>query len=88
MPTMQVSPVATAIASLGGAREVARRRNLKAPWSVYKWINKGLPSEHVLWLAEQTGWKWTPHQLVPELYPHPDDGLPVHLRARTPLEAA
>lgn len=70
------SPVASAIASLGGPAAVARLRNLKTSWAVAKWVRDGLPSEHVLWLAEQTGWKWTPHQLAPRLYPYADDGLP------------
>ncbi|MFM0151418.1 Cro/CI family transcriptional regulator [Paraburkholderia sediminicola] len=70
--------VARAIDSLGGDSSVARLLNLTA-WAVSKWRRR-LPERRVLWLAERTAWKFTPHQLSPELYPHPDDGLPVELR--------
>lgn len=78
---MSESPVAAAVESLGGPSAVARKRNLRSPWSVSKWIRDGLPADHVLWLARETGFQWTPHQLAPSLYPHPDDGLPEPLRA-------
>ena len=38
-------------------------------------------SERVLACSEATGWVITPHQLRPDLYPHPNDGLPQELRA-------
>lgn len=85
---MNESSVAAAIESLGGPSAVARRRELKSPWSVSKWIRDGLPPEHVLWLARETDWRWTPHQLAPELYPHPDDGLPSDLRGIEREQAA
>ncbi|SRR5258708_936137 len=83
MPTehdTETSPpaVAEAIKHLGGDSAVARLIGVK-PWAVSKWRKK-LPPGRVLWLAEQTGWQWTPHQLAPTLYPHPSDGLPDHLR--------
>lgn len=70
------SPVAQAVASLGGLSSVARRRGLKSHMSISKWITYGIPAEHVLWLAAETGWKWTPHALAPHLYPNPWDGMP------------
>ncbi|WP_208328577.1 Cro/CI family transcriptional regulator [Paraburkholderia sp. BL6665CI2N2] len=70
--------VARAIDHLGGDSAVARLLNLTA-WAVSKWRRR-LPERRVLWLAERTAWKFTPHQLCPELYPHPDDGLPIELR--------
>lgn len=73
--------LAGAFKMLGGASGVARRRGLKTAWAAAKWLRVGLPAEHVLWLAEETGWKYTPHQFAPQLYPHPDDGLPVAHRA-------
>jgi hypothetical protein len=27
-----------------------------------------------------TGWKIVPHDVRPELYPSPEDGIPAHLR--------
>ena len=38
------------------------------------------PSEWVLPLCETVDWQVTPHELRPDLYPHPEDGLPAHLR--------
>ncbi len=36
--------------------------------------------ERVIDLAGRTGWKVTPHEIRPDLYPHPSDGLPDYLR--------
>jgi hypothetical protein len=80
--------VRQAIGSLGGFSGVARLRGLKSGWAVSKWLREGIPADHVLWLSEQTGWRFTPHQLDPELYPHPDDGLPEHLRGDVPKAIA
>ena len=71
---------AQAIKSLGGASSVARLRG-RPPWAISKWMRNGIPAEEVLWIAEQTEWEFTPHQLAPALYPHPSDGLPNDRRA-------
>lgn len=71
--------VQAAINFLGGPAQVGRLRGLTT-WSISKWIREGLPTDQTLWLAERTGWRWTPHQLCPAIYPHPDDGLPVLFR--------
>lgn len=34
------------------------------------------PPEYVIPIARSTKWRMTPHQLRPDLYPHPSDGLP------------
>ena len=50
---------------------------------VWAWLNKtkkGIPGEYVIDVALQTNWQVTPHELRPDLYPHPEDGLPDHLR--------
>lgn len=38
------------------------------------------PAETVLSLSEAVNWQVTPHDLRPDLYPHPQDGLPPHMR--------
>ncbi|MDP3322661.1 MAG: YdaS family helix-turn-helix protein [Hydrogenophaga sp.] len=50
---------------------------------VWGWLNKtadGIPSAHVIGACSATDWQVTPHQLRPDIYPHPHDGLPDHLR--------
>jgi hypothetical protein len=69
------SPVADAIDSLGGDTAVAKLAGLKTSWAVAKWRVK-LPAERTIWLAEQTGYKYTPHMLNPVMYPNATDGLP------------
>ena len=48
--------------------------------AVRKWEKNGIPPERVREIAEATDWRITPHQLAPDIYPHPDDGLPEMLR--------
>ena len=72
---------AAAIQFLGGPSSVARLRG-RTPWAISKWMRDGIPPHEVLWLSEATGWKFSPHQLSPRLYPHPDDGLPQEHRSR------
>lgn len=55
---------------------VARRFNLRTGFGVSKWRNEGVPAERVLELASFTGFMVTPHELRPDLYPNPTDGLP------------
>lgn len=47
-----------------------------------------VPPEHVISVSEATCHKHSPHQIRPDLYPHPDDGLPEHLRRHHRDEAA
>ncbi|EPN0550187.1 YdaS family helix-turn-helix protein, partial [Escherichia coli] len=45
--------------------------------SVANWvINNQVPSERVLQLCELGNWSVTPHELRPDIYPNPNDGLP------------
>lgn len=37
-----------------------------------------VPAERVLAVAAATGWQVTPHELRPDIYPNPCDGLPAH----------
>jgi len=49
------------------------------------WINKRddeVPSEHVLAASRITGWRFTPHDLRPDIYPNPTDALPPELTKR------
>lgn len=46
--------------------------------AVQQW--KRVPPERVIDVARATGFKVTPHELRPDLYPYPQDGLPLELR--------
>ena len=51
---------------------------------VWRWLNttaEGIPAKHVIRACRAVNWQVTPHQLRPDVYPHPDDGLPAHLRS-------
>jgi DNA-binding transcriptional regulator YdaS (Cro superfamily) len=78
-----VSAFEKAIELAGGSYvAVARRFNLRTGFGVSKWRWEGVPPERVIQLARFTEYQITPHQLRPDLYPHPDDGLPEELRGR------
>jgi len=50
---------------------------------VWNWLNKtidGIPDRHVIKSCRAVGFQVTPHQLRPDLYPHPNDGLPAEMR--------
>lgn len=50
---------------------------------VWKWVNTtklGIPAEFVIRASEAVNWQVTPHELRPDIYPHPQDGLPEHMR--------
>ncbi len=49
--------------------------------AVQKYVANGeMVADRVLATCEATNWQVTPHELRPDLYPHPHDGLPSHLR--------
>jgi len=51
---------------------------------VWRWLNttaEGIPARYVIRACSAVNWQVTPHELRSDLYPHPDDGLPDHLRS-------
>ena len=44
--------------------------------AVAQMVASQVGAERVLKVAEATGWKVTPHEMRPDLYPHPEDGMP------------
>lgn len=51
---------------------------------VWKWLNttkEGIPAKYVIPACKSVDYRVTPHELRPDLYPHPNDGLPQELRA-------
>lgn len=57
---------------------------------VYAWLAnvKGISGEKVIPICEATTWQVTPHELRPDLYPHPQDGLPEDMRCACVKDAA
>lgn len=43
---------------------------------VAKWAAAGVPPERVIRVAEGTKYEVTPHDLRPDVYPNPTDGMP------------
>lgn len=50
--------------------------------AVRKWFIDGIPAARVLSVARATGWRATPHELRPDLYPNPMDALPTNWKRR------
>ncbi|CAG0966536.1 hypothetical protein MTYP_01023 [Methylophilaceae bacterium] len=48
--------------------------------SVQKYLKTQVPAEQVVPICKFSEYKVTPHELRPDLYPHPDDGLPASMR--------
>ncbi|MBI3143804.1 MAG: helix-turn-helix domain-containing protein [Pseudogulbenkiania sp.] len=77
--------VKAAIDSLGGPAAVARLFDV-SPWAVAKWARR-LPEGRALDLSKATDFTFTPHQLLPGLYPNPWDALPLE-KAKPLLDGA
>ncbi len=69
------------IQQAGGATAIARLFQV-TPQAVGLWAATGVPAERVILVCASCSFKVTPHQLRPDLYPHPEDGLPSELRVQ------
>ncbi len=59
-----------------------------SPQLVINWRARGQVSQgFAIAVSRATGWKVTPHSLRPDIYRHPEDGLPAELRG-LPQEAS
>lgn len=79
---MKQKHLSEAVTMVGGQTALAEKLGVKQAY-VWKWLNTtkdGIPAEYVRPTAEATNWVKTPNQLRPDLYQHPHDGLPEHLR--------
>jgi len=53
------------------------------PTAIANWIQRGqVPADRVIPVARAVEFQVTPHELRPDLYPHPSDGLPEDLKER------
>jgi len=49
--------------------------------AVQKYVANGeIVADKVLLACDACKWQVTPNQLRPDIYPHPQDGLPAHMR--------
>ena len=59
---------------IGSAAAVARTLGV-TKGAVSQW--SAVPADRVIPIAQATGWRVTPHELRPDLYPNVGDGVPV-----------
>ena len=64
------------ILSLCGSHSELTRRLGKNSQTVSVWFRTQVASTEVLNACRALDWKVTPHEIRPDLYPHPTDGLP------------
>lgn len=55
--------------------ELGRRMKRRAQ-TVNGWFKDKIPGELVLKVSKAVEWRVTPHELRPDLYPNPTDGMP------------
>jgi DNA-binding transcriptional regulator YdaS (Cro superfamily) len=49
--------------------------------AISNWLQRGrVPADQVLAIAQAVDYRVTPHEIRPDLYPNPEDGLPPHRR--------
>lgn len=59
-----------------GVRQIAEKCDISEQ-AVYKWEKAGIISaEYVIAICELANWQTTPHELRPDIYPNPTDGMP------------
>jgi DNA-binding transcriptional regulator YdaS (Cro superfamily) len=65
------------IKSIGGV-PVAARKIGAVESGVRHWVGgvRPVPANRVLTISAASGWVVTPHEIRPDLYPYPSDGLP------------
>ncbi len=77
------TPLDTAVHIAGGQSALAAKIGVKQA-HVWNWLNRQgrkVPADKVLSVSAAIEWEVTPHELRPDIYPHPTDGLPAELRA-------
>lgn len=52
----------------------------ETPQTINNWKYRGIPLEKAIDFCAAVNYEVTPHQLYPNNYPHPEDGLPPEFR--------
>jgi len=55
---------------------------------VNNWQDRGVPLDMTIFFCRAVAWDITPHQLHPDSYPHPEDGLPEERRTKPRIAAS
>ncbi|WP_145517371.1 transcriptional regulator [Yersinia mollaretii] len=63
------------ITSIASQTEIANRLGHK-PQAIQQWLKNKVPPQKVIPVCEVLSWQVTPHELRPDLYPNPRDGMP------------
>jgi len=72
-----MKPLEKAIALAGGTQGALAEAIGKKQAHVWNWLNKyPIPPEEVLRISKAVEYQVTPHELRPDIYPNPTDGLP------------
>jgi DNA-binding transcriptional regulator YdaS (Cro superfamily) len=77
-----MNTIEKAIMAAGGVRAIAAALGMSG-WGVRKWVHDGIPAKHIIWLSRQGRWQVKPHEIAPDIYPYPGDGMP---RGKRPVE--
>lgn len=71
----QIETLKRAIKAQGGSGQVSRRMEVKQA-RLCNWLARGsIPPGRIIPLCNALFWTVTPHQVRPDLYPHPLDGM-------------
>jgi DNA-binding transcriptional regulator YdaS (Cro superfamily) len=83
-----MNPVLSAAHVVGGQTILAKALSV-TPQAVSQWTRGSpVPVSRVIEIARVSGWRVTPHAIRPDVYPHPDDGLPDDFRGQAGREHA
>lgn len=86
---MNIEPLKKAIKICTSNKALAEKLGEKNVNTISMWLQReNLPDGRVIDVAKATDYQVTPHELRPDLYPHPDDGLPPELRCQCDDRAA
>ncbi|EMZ5861529.1 transcriptional regulator [Yersinia enterocolitica] len=69
------------IAGIASQTEIASRLGHK-PQAIQQWFKNKIPPKKVIPVCEVLLWQVTPHELRPDLYPNPRDGMPATATAK------
>lgn len=69
------------IEAAGTATALSKKARISVQ-RITNWRTRGIPGDQVLPLSRAVDFEVTPHQISPEMYPNPTDGLPIDIAAR------